>query len=197
MDANHQDQMLISRAQKGDRSALDQLILTYQTRAYQYAFRLTRNTDEASDIVAEAFIRVYNAIGHFKGQSSFSTWLYRIVTNCFLDARKRDKSRAVVSLDAPVQPGGQEGSRQIMDDGPDPYELSEAGVRGDRIQRALAKLPEYQRAMIVMFHLEMLAYEEISQSLDLPIGTVKSRMNRARLALREILEKEQELFEAS
>jgi RNA polymerase sigma-70 factor (ECF subfamily) len=193
-DAIREDSLLIGRAQKGDKSALDSLVIRYQTRAYQYAFRLTQNPDEAADIVAEAFIRVYNALGHFKGQSSFSTWLYRIVTNCFLDLRKKERHRSTVSLDAPGPGGETDSARQVVDPNPSPHELSEGSDRAERIQTAINRLPEYQRAMIVMYHVEMLAYEEISQALDLPIGTVKSRLNRARLALREILDADQELF---
>src|SRR4051812_24555086 len=77
------DEMLIRRAQSGDRSAFDALVTRHEVKAYQYAFRLTRNSEEASDVVSDAFIRVYNALGNFKGQSSFATWLYRILTNCF------------------------------------------------------------------------------------------------------------------
>jgi RNA polymerase sigma-70 factor (ECF subfamily) len=193
-DAPRDDTILIDRAQHGDKGALDELILRYQTRAYQYAFRLTHNSDEASDIVAEAFIRVYNALGHFKGQSSFSTWLYRIVTNCFLDLKKKEKSRPTVSLETPNQNGEGETTREVVDSADNPYEVSENASRSERIQVAIDRLPEYQRAMIVMYHVEMLAYEEISQALDLPIGTVKSRLNRARLALRELLQNDLELF---
>ena len=74
------DELLISRCQKGDRSAFDALINKYSARAYQYAFRLTRNPEEASDVVAEGFVRVYNALPNFKGQSAFTTWLYRIMS---------------------------------------------------------------------------------------------------------------------
>jgi len=87
------DQMLITRAQAGDKSAFNALIRKHETRAYQYAFRLTRNPEEASDIVADGFVRVYNALHNFKGQSAFTTWLYRILTNCYLDVRKKEKNR--------------------------------------------------------------------------------------------------------
>src|SRR5512146_2440526 len=92
------DQMLISRSQSGDRSAFNQLIRKHEARAYQYAYRLTRNPEEAADVVAEAFVRVYNALHNFKGQSAFTTWLYRILTNCFLDIRKKERSRPSISL---------------------------------------------------------------------------------------------------
>ena len=83
------DAILIERYQRGDESAMETLIARHQQRAYQYAYRLTRSADEAADVVSEAFVRVYKAIGSFKGQSAFTTWLHRIVTNCFLDRRKK------------------------------------------------------------------------------------------------------------
>ena len=186
------DDMLIRRAQGGDRSAFDALIVRHEVKAYQYAFRLTRNSDEASDVVADAFIRVFNAIHTFKGQSSFSTWLYRILTNCFLDLRKKVKPTS--PLEIASQTGDGELERQIEDPGPSPHQESERIEREDRVERAVNKLPEYQRAMIVMYHVDMLTYEEIAAALDLPIGTVKSRLNRARLSLRDYLIKDQELF---
>jgi RNA polymerase sigma-70 factor (ECF subfamily) len=188
------DSLLIERVQRGDRGSLNELVLKYQDRAYQYAYRLTRNPEEAADTVADAFVRVNNAIKNFKGQSSFSTWLYRIITNCYLDRKKKEKNRLTVSLDAPINQGEDEVSREIEDPGRTPDEDVIRSEREAVLQRALAKLPEFQKAMIVMYHAEQLSYEEIAEALDLPLGTVKSRLNRARLSLRELLEKDAELF---
>lgn len=186
------DEMLIHRAQGGDRGAFDALIARYAARAYQYAFRLTRNSEEASDVVSNAFIRIYSAIGNFKSQSSFATWMYRILTNCFLDMRK--KVKPVTSLEVAIEGGEGELERQIEAPGPSPHEESERTEREERVERAVNRLPEYQRAMIVMYHVDLLTYEEIAEALDLPIGTVKSRLNRARISLRDLLLKDQELF---
>ncbi|HVT12548.1 MAG TPA: sigma-70 family RNA polymerase sigma factor [Fimbriimonadaceae bacterium] len=186
------DDILIRRSQGGDRSAFDTLVKRHEIKAFQYAFRLTRNSEEAADVVSDAFIRVYNALGTFKGQSSFSTWMYRILTNCFLDIRK--KVKPTTSLEVSSQSGEGEIERQIEDWRPTPHEESERIEREERVERAVNRLPEYQRAMIVMYHVDMLTYEEIAEALDLPIGTVKSRLNRARLTLRDFLIKDQELF---
>jgi RNA polymerase sigma-70 factor, ECF subfamily len=145
--------------------------------------------------VAEAFVRVYNALGNFRGQSAFGTWLYRIVTNCYLDHRKKDKSRFQTSLEASVQPDGSEVERQFEDTSDGPDELAERSAREEAVQDALERLPEFQKAMLVMYHVEMLSYEEIAEALDLPIGTVKSRLNRARIALRDLLSHNVELFQ--
>lgn len=188
------DHMLVTRAQQGDRTAFNALIRKYETRAYQYAFRLTRNPEEAADVVAEAFVRVYNALGNFKGQSAFTTWLYRILTNCYLDIRKKEKHRQALSLESSLQTEDGEVERQVQDPGRTPAEEFERSEREKRVENAVARLPEYQRAMLILYHAEMMSYEDIAEALDLPIGTVKSRLNRARLSLREILAKDEELF---
>jgi RNA polymerase sigma-70 factor (ECF subfamily) len=190
-----EDRLLIDRVKEGDRQALDDIIRKHEKRAYQYAFRLTRNQDEASDVVAEAFVRVSNALPNFKGQSAFTTWLYRIVTNCFLDIRKREQSRKHVSLEQSMQLEGGEVERQVEDEGQGPDELAERNAREQAVQSALTDMPEYQRAMLVMYHVERLSYEDIAEALDLPLGTVKSRLNRARVALRERLGDQLELFQ--
>src|SRR6202044_2402641 len=109
---------------------------------------------------------------NFKGQSAFGTWIYRILTNCFLDMRKKEKGRTV-SLDASVRTGEGDVERQIEDPGDTPQDKLERDDRSRRVQRAIRALPEYQRAMIVMFHAEGMTYEDIAAALDLPIGTVK------------------------
>jgi RNA polymerase sigma-70 factor (ECF subfamily) len=188
------DQVLITRAQQGDRGAFNQLIRKHETRAYQYAFRLTRNAEEASDVVSEAFVRVYNALPNFKGNSAFTTWMYRILTNCFLDIRKKERARPATSYEAAVQTPDGEVERQFEDPSQSPHDDAEKSERERTVERAVGQLPEYQRAMIVMYHAEMMSYEEIAAALDLPIGTVKSRLNRARLSLRDLLLKDEELF---
>lgn len=189
-----EDSILVSRSQAGDRTAFNDLVAKHYPRAYQYAYRLTRNSEEASDIVVEAFLRVFNALHNFKGQSSFITWLYRIMTNCYLDHKKRDKSKRNVSLETTLQTESGELTRQIIDPKATPYEETEKDARSIRMDQAVSHLPEYQRAMIVMYHAEMMSYEEIAAALDLPVGTVKSRLNRARLSLRDLLSKDEELF---
>jgi RNA polymerase sigma-70 factor (ECF subfamily) len=188
------DGVLIERSQKGDRNAFDDLIRKHEKRAYQYAFRLTSNPEEAGDVVADAFVRVYSALHNFKGQSAFTTWLYRILTNCFLDMRKREKSRPTTSLEAALVTDDGDLERQVQDDAPTPHAQAEKSERERAVERAVGHLPEYQQAMIMMYHVENLSYEEIAEALDLPIGTVKSRLNRARLSLREILIADEELF---
>ena len=193
-DATLDDGILIRRALAGDRTAFDTLISKHEKRAYQYAFRLTSNSDEAADIVSEAFVRVFGALGNFRGGSAFTTWLYRILTNCYLDHRKRDRNKQTVSLEQSLQTDSGDVQRQIVDDADGPEAIAEREARESTIQEALKDLPDYQQAMLVMYHVEMLSYEQIAEALDLPLGTVKSRLNRARISLREILIRDEELF---
>lgn len=190
-----EDSILIERFQKGSKNAFDALVQKHQARAYQYAFRLTRNADDAADVVADAFVRVYRALQTFKGDSAFTTWLYRIETNCFLDMRKKKNARPATSLDSALNLGDGEVELQVEDDGPSAHEEAERSQRMKAVEEAVAKLPEYQRAMIVMYHAESMSYEEIAESLSLPIGTVKSRLNRARLSLRQLLEPQSDMFQ--
>jgi len=189
-----EDSILIERFQRGDKDAFDALVQKHQARAYQYAFRLTRNPDDAADVVADAFVRVYRALQTFKGDSAFTTWLYRIETNCFLDMRKKKNARPTTSLDSALNLGDGEVELQVEDDGPTAHEEAERSQRMSAVEEAVQKLPEYQKAMIIMYHAESMSYEEIAESLNLPIGTVKSRLNRARLSLRQLLEPQSDMF---
>lgn len=193
-ESQKEDALLVARAQAGDRNAFNALVQRYEVRAYQYAYRLCRNQELASDLVSETFLRVYNALHHFKGNSSFATWLYRIMTNCFLDYRKRDKSKMMVSIDAAMQGEDSELERDIKDTARNPQEETERTHRLSKFEEAISQLADFQQSMLVMYHAETMSYEEIAAALDLPVGTVKSRLNRARIALRDLLIKDEELF---
>ena len=172
----------------------DLLIRAYEKRVYNLAYRLSGSYDEANDISIDAFIRVFQAIKHFRGEANFSTWLFRIVTNVYLDRRKRMKNRQHLSLQEYIELEESSVARQIEDPAPTPEQVAEVNERNTALQKAVSSLPDYQRAMIVLYHTERLSYEEIAEALDLPLGTVKSRLNRARLLLREKLQGDMELF---
>ncbi len=192
--ADINDKLLIDRCKRGERDAFDTLVRTYEKRVYNLAYRLSGNYDEAQDIVVESFIRVFQALKMFRGDANFSTWLFRIVTNVYLDRRKRTRNKQHLSLEEYIELDENSVSRQVEDQGPTPDVIAEANERTDLLQQAIASLPDYQRTMIVLYHTEGLAYDEIAEVLSLPIGTVKSRLNRARLTLREKLEPLKELF---
>lgn len=189
-----EDRQLIERCRSGDREAFDELVRRYERQAYNLAYRLSGNYDDASDVVVEAFVRVFQGLHTFRGEANFGTWLHRVVVNTFLDMRKRSKGRQNVSLEEQLELEGDTLTRQIEDTGPGPEELVEKEEREEILQRAIAQLSPERRILIVLYHFENLSYEEIARMLNLPVGTVKSRLNRARLALREILEPSRELF---
>jgi RNA polymerase sigma-70 factor, ECF subfamily len=190
------DRMLIMRAQSGDTSAFNELIQQYEKAVFNFAYRLTSHYDDANDIAQDAFIRAFSAIHSFRGDASFTTWLFRITTNVFLDERKKRKAHPVQSLDEFVQHEESNLTRQVEDHAPGPEELTTDKERLAVLNRAIHQLPEYQRSMVVMYHLEQKAYEEIAEIMEVPIGTVKSRLNRARIALKELLAGDRELLES-
>ena len=191
-----EEKVIIERCKRGDLAAFNELVSKYEKQVYNFAYRLTGNYDDASDVAQDAFLRVFSAIGSFRGDASFSTWLFRITTNVFLDERKKKKAHPHTSLDEHLELGESSVARQIEDPSPTPQEITEDAERAKLLQGAIDGLPEYQRAMVVLYHSQQKSYEEIAEIMDLPIGTVKSRLNRARLALKEKLSPIRELFGA-
>lgn len=189
-----EEKELIKRSQRGDVAAFDRLVRRYERSVFNTAYRLSNSYDDASDIAQEAFVRAWNNLKSFRGDAAFSTWLYRIVTNVFLDDRKRKKTRQHRSLEEERELDESNVVRQYEDPAPGPQELAEGDERRRILEQAIAALPEAQRVMVVMYHTQGLAYEEIAEITGLPMGTVKSRLNRARLALRDKLGDVAELF---
>jgi len=181
------DIFLIERCQRGDKWAFDVLMGRHEARAYQYALKLTKHAEEARDVVSEGFIRVFRAINQFRSNSAFTTWMYRILRNCFLDMRKRKSLKIVASLDTVRETDEGEIQMQVVDNHMSPHEEAERADHASRVRTAIGELTDIQRHMIILYHAEQLSYEEIAADLDLPVGTVKSRLNRARIALKDIL----------
>lgn len=185
---------LIERCKRQDPKALDELVSGYERRIYNFAMRLSGNADDAEDIAQETFIRVFNAIQNFRGDSNFSTWVFRIAHNVFLDMRKKVKAHPQTSLEESVELDESEVTRQVEDPNPLPDEVAQASELHNILQRAIDALPDYQREMVVLYHTQNKSYEEIAEIMELPIGTVKSRLNRARIALKSLLDPIRELF---
>jgi RNA polymerase sigma-70 factor (ECF subfamily) len=190
------DGFLIERCQRGDSLAFDQLMKRHEAKAYQYALKLTKHAEEARDVVSEGFIRVFRAINQFRSNSAFSTWLYRILRNCFLDMRKRKSLRIVPRLDAVKETAEGEIQIQPSDQSRSPYDQAARQGHSLQVRKAIQGLTEIQRSMIYLYHAEQMSYEEIAARLDLPVGTVKSRLNRARIALKDIFRKNPDLVQA-
>lgn len=190
------DARLIARARSGDSAAENELVERHYRNVFNLAFRLSGNYDDAQDIVIDAFVRVHNALPSFRGDANFTTWLYRIVKNVFLDERKKQRIRNHSSLEEMVELEDSSISRQVEDPKPGPQHNVERRERAEVIQAAVMSLPDNQRLMIGLYHFQHRSYEEIAEIMGLPIGTVKSRLNRARLALKNKLHSDRELLES-
>jgi RNA polymerase sigma-70 factor (ECF subfamily) len=171
------------------------LVEAYQKKIFNLAFRMIGNYDDAGDLAQEALIRVYKSIAGFKAQSSFSTWIYRITTNVCLDEIRKRKNKKVLSLDEEIHVEDGEMQRQIESDDPLPEEVFEREELRQIVGDAIASLPEEQRTVLTLRDLQGLSYEEIADILDCPGGTVKSRINRARQALKNALLTKRELLD--
>src|ERR1043166_112112 len=134
------DRRIIERCRKGDRDAFNELIIRYEKRIYNYAFRLSGSYDSANDIASDTFLRVYNSLGNFRGDSSFITWLFRIVTNIYLDSKKRDRPRPAQSRDEIIELGESSVTVQIDDRSPGPAQQAESHERTDLLQAAISAL---------------------------------------------------------
>jgi RNA polymerase sigma-70 factor (ECF subfamily) len=172
------DQYLIDACRSGKTEAFGVLVSRYQDRLYPTVFRLTGCAEDAQDLLQEAFLRAYEKLERFHGESSFFTWVYRIAVNLALSDRR--KRRHESSLGLAIDPRDNRGE----DNPTAPLERAE---RDERIQEALGALAPDHRAVVVMKEYDGLRYEEIGAILGIPVGTVRSRLHRARCELRERL----------
>lgn len=175
---------LIARVVKGDADAFEPLVREHQDMVYRLAYRMVGNEADAWDVSQDTFLKAYNALASFRGESRFSTWLYRLAGNCATDLLRSRKSGRVVSLDEYRE---ENPSFDLPDAAPGPEEALETGEQRRAVEKALQALPEDYRKILTLRELGGLSYEEIAGSLSLELGTVKSRLNRARGKLCEIL----------
>jgi RNA polymerase sigma-70 factor (ECF subfamily) len=190
-----EERHILDRCREGDRYAFDQLISLYEERVYKFALRLSGDREDANDIAADVFVRVYRSINKFRGESAFITWLFRIVTNTYLDTLKRKSNRMIKSFSEFVDHDEDLAVfNQAVDPAPQPLQQAEWRERNEMLHMAISELPEYQRDLIVLFHLKHHSYDDIAYDLGLPLGTVKSRLNRARMTLKEALRPHREHF---
>ncbi len=190
---------LIKKAQKGDVSAFEQIITRYRSVVYSVSYRYAGNPDDASDMAQEVFLKMFRTINSFKFRSRFSTWIYRVATNTCLDLLK--KQRSVFSETAYSYDGGFEDSdgnqnfAEVEDTRFMPDKKAEQAETKDVINRAIGRLPDDYRTAVILRDIRGLSYDEIADITDCSVGTVKSRISRARKNLREILSEDRELFE--
>jgi RNA polymerase sigma-70 factor, ECF subfamily len=181
------DRRLILECLSGRQDAFGELVYRYQARLYNAAIRLVDNPEDAADVVQEAFLNAYQSLRTFKGDAEFFTWLYRIAFNTAISQKR--KKRATISLDI----GGPEGG--IDPDDPSEYIKPGAALERNeeevRLQDAIIRLSHEHREVLILKDINGMKYEEIADILGVPIGTIRSRLHRARLELRELLEPEE------
>lgn len=179
------EEKLIKKCQKGDIDAFETLISSYEKIAYNIALKMLKNREDAMDISQEAFIKVYKSIDKFNFKSSFSTWLYRIVVNTCIDHLKKKKK--VYSIDSTVETQNGEIHTEIPDTTNNPEQLMEKKLTKELVHRSINELSETHKVVIVLRDIQGFSYEEISQIIGCSQGTVKSRISRARSALKKII----------
>lgn len=182
---------LIERATSGDPAAFNRLMEMHEKRMYAVALRMFGNREDAQDSLQEAMLRVYRSIGGFKGQSSFGTWVYRITMNTCLDEIRRKKNKQSASLDNMLDQGW-----APTDEGASPEKRVMQQEMRKSIAQSIQELPEDMRSAIIMRDVHGYSYEEIADTLNVNVGTIKSRISRGREKLREKLSNFSELFGA-
>jgi RNA polymerase sigma-70 factor (ECF subfamily) len=181
---------LVKRAQAGDREALSALVESQQTYVYSIAMSLMHNPTDAADMTQEAFIRLMRSLGTYRGETKFTTWLYRLVTNICLDGLRR-RGRIVESLDEPSSIAAGDDAQTAgerladADRWTQPEQEVELRESADEVREALVRLPAPQRLALTLHYFQDLRYEDIAEVMDLPLNTVKSHIRRGkeRLAL--------------
>ena len=186
---------LVKLLKEGNRHAFNILIEEYQNKVINIAYGMLSDTEDAMDASQEVFINVYKSIGNFKENSSLSTWIYRICANVCKDfLRKRMRSAKTVSIFSSKE---DEEIIEIPDESASPHERFEELELKDQIKEAMDELSEEFRTVLVLCDIEGLSYDKIAEILKCPAGTVKSRINRARSALRKKILEKRELFNSS
>lgn len=174
-----EDRVLIERCLKGDEKAFEALLRTYRSSVFSICLRMVRNRTVAEDIAQEVFIKVFSALHRYDPSYPFSSWLNRITSNLCIDHLRRERER-IVSLDQPA--GGDDGDLliQLPSGAAGPDREAESKEMMAILEEALQLLPEHYRIIVVLRHQEQLSYEEIADTLGIPLGTVKARIHRAR-----------------
>ncbi len=183
-----EDLELIQKCENGDKKAFDELVLKYQTKAFNVAYRMLSNYEEAKDITQEAFLKAYQSMRGFRKDACFYTWLYRILINtCKNKMKNWARHPHVESLDSPVQTAEGDVIRTLPDKEPDPDQLLIKRETQRCVREAIDSLAIKYKAVIILRDIEGLSYKEITESIGCREGTIKSRLSRARIILKEKL----------
>ena len=191
----YRDEVLVTRSKNGDLQAFEELVCRYERKVYSLAYRMMGNYDDANDLTQETFLRAFRAIAGFRGDSSFSTWLSHIVTNLCRDELRKRYRISFESLDQEVCLGDAEVKKQIPSSDPGPDEVYERHELQQELQELLITLSPEFRLALVLRDIQGFSYQEIAEQMECSLGTVKSRINRARNFLKEkvLAQREQKL----
>lgn len=178
------EDLLLEKARHGDQEAFGELVRLYEKKVYALTLRMCKNPDDAAEAAQEAFLAAWQGLKFFRGEASFSTWLYRLASNACVDLlRKEQRHRAVSGPSL----NDEDTYMDIADDAATPQELAERSELREQIEEGLQSLSPEHREVLILRELHQLSYDEIAQTLDLDTGTVKSRISRGRKALRNFL----------
>ena len=184
-----EDIQLVARARAGDERAFRTLLEKYERAVFSICLRMVRNRDEATDLAQESFIKTFASLDRYNPEYAFSSWLFKITSNLCID-HLRKRRITTFAMDDPVESEKGEFTRQYVSPDPPPDETFSRNEKMQKLEKGIAALPEHYRIMLVLRHQEDLSYEEIADSLSIPLGTVKARIHRAREMLKTILEGE-------
>src|SRR5512146_2552487 len=188
-EPTNDEAVLVSAARKGDIGAFEELVRRYDRNVFRIAQHITQNREDAEDVVQDAFLKAYQNLGQFQGQSKFYTWLVRIAVNEALMRLRRRRPERMVSLDEDVKTEEDTMPREVADWSPNPEQLYTQSELRDILTKTIQGLPSSFRTVFVLRDVEGLSTEETAEALALSIPAVKSRLLRARLQLRERLNK--------
>ena len=178
------EELLLEKARHGDQEAFGELVRFYEKKVYALTLRMCKNPDDAAEAAQEAFLSAWQGLKFFRGEASFSTWLYRLASNACVDLlRKEQRHRAAAGPSL----NDEDTYMDIADDAATPQELAERSELREQIEEGLQSLSPEHREVLILRELHQLSYDEIAQTLDLDTGTVKSRISRGRKALRNFL----------
>ena len=183
VNRDESERSLVQRAQRGDEQAFSALFQTHKKRVYSVCLLMTKDVAEAEDLTQESFLQVFRSVGSFRGDSAFSTWLYRVAVNTVLMKLRRRKSPPVVSLDEPVS---SESPSLRRDVGRADLNLSGA-VDRIALRRAMLELPEGCRKIFALHEVEGYQHHEIAKMLDCSVGNSKSQLHKAKMKMRDLL----------
>jgi len=178
---------LVKQAQKNDLGAFEELVRIYKDRIYGLCYQLTNNQADAQDLAQEVFIRAYTGLASFRNEADFGTWLHRIAVNQWINFKRKQKRHTLISLDAPIQTSEGEMTREVAVTEEDPQEIYEQMELQGFVRKALDQLSTEHRTVLVLRELQGYSYDEIASVVGCTLGTVKSRINRARQALKEMV----------